>query len=393
MNSIGASAKTPIHVIDPHSDGAWPDSVAPGLRRYLTALNGTGPERLVANAAGVRGEILRIGEAVMPVLVSDGAPGKASILSPLGHHVRYPVEEIGRRVRGPGRLVLGALVAPLAVAFRAGALDRVAFVNHWLLSGAPAPDVPDDIWPAILSYLAARHREHALVIQDIKPSLQADLAHALRAAGAIAVPTRTVNIFDPAAPLEGKRFKKVRHSHSRGRRMLRDAEGDLVPREVALRQADTLARLYRSSNIARHSTLNPAYLPAFFEAALGCAEFRLQAWRARGADDDRIAAFNLQRTDAGTIHWSTFGAEPDHPHQGGYYERITYADLAAAKEQSLVLDWGAGAERFKRLRGAVPHAQIEMVFIAHLPARQRAAWRLLARLRDLRRRQLDRRVG
>ena len=392
MNGITEIGGVAVGVINPEDDTDWPDAVSPGIRRYLTALSGDGPSRLAVNAKGITGEILRVGEAVLPVLVSDGVRGKASILSPLGHHVYYPVEEIGRR-SWLGRRGVRALVSPLEALFRIGRLDRVALVNHWLLSGAPEPTIPEEAWPAVVAYLAHRHPRHALVVQDIKPDLQAGTAQALMAAGARPVPTRMVNIIDPADPLKGKRFKKTRYKRTVGERMVREAEDDRVTREAARAQPETLARLYRQSNVERHSALNPNYTAEFFRTALGCETFDIHAWRAPGTGGGEIVAFNIQRSDPGVIYWSTFGAERDGASGDGLYERITATDIITALETGKLLDWGAGADEFKRLRGAQPHLQVEMVITGHLPPHQRAAWNALAYLRTLRRRQLDGQTG
>ncbi len=369
-----------IAVIDPDRKENWPSAVPPGIRRYLTALSRTGPSRLAENAKGVVGEILRVGELVLPVLVSDGAPGKALILSPLAHHVYYPIQEIGRTSRILGRLGLRALVSPLELTLRAGALDRVAFINHWLLSGAPPPEVPAPAWPQVFSYLADRHPSHALLVQDIKPSLAPAIVGGLDSAGAVSVPTRTVAIVDPAASLEGQRFRRVRYKRARGRSMIHDAMPDLAALPNATRQAE----LYLHSNVARHSNLNPAYLQASFQLALSCEEFTLHAWRAPRGVSDKVAAFNLQRMDSHTIHSSTFGAEPSERKSDSYCERIAATDIAVSEDRNLLLDWGAGADEFKRLKGAAPHAQMEFAYIEHLPAVRRTPWLLLAWLRHVR---------
>jgi hypothetical protein len=388
-HDTGAAPPPSPRIIDPSVDEEWPTGVPAGIRHYLSALHGNGPAALAGNASGVRGEIVRVSDRVLPVLVSDGKPGKASILSPIGHHVLYPIEEIGRRTRHFGQRGVAALASPLLALFRAAALDRAVFVNHWLLSGAPPPDLPETAWPDLFAFLAARHPRHAIVVQDVKPALEPGLAQALAAAGAIAVPTRSVAIFDAAMPLDGGRYKKTRNKIARALAALKDAEADRLPSDLARAHPQTLAALYRHSNVDRHSMLNPAYTAAFFKTALDAEEFRIQAWRAPGAGDDRIAAFNLQRVDGRTIHWSTFGTEPGDALQNSrYYERVAATDLAMAMEHGLLLDWGAGALDYKRFRGARQVAQVEMVHVAHLPPLQRAAWHLLAALRAMRARKV-----
>jgi hypothetical protein len=395
MDQTSGNFAAGVGLVNPARDADWPAATPAGIRRYLAALAEKGPAHFAANAVGVATEILRVGDSLLPLLVSDGVAGKASILSPLGHHISYPIEEISRRSRVLTRPLLSALLSPLALTLKAGALDRVVLLNHWLLSGSPAPDLPSAAWGPVIAYLSARYPSHALVVQDVKPDLQPALAAALIRAGGLAVPTRQVQVIDPKVCLSGKSAKKKRYRRVVARRIAEKAAADLVSLEVARAQTARLAELYRASNIGRHSALNPDYLQAFFDLALDCEEFHLHAWRAAEGSPEWIVAFNLQRHDAEFIHWSTFGCEdppPDGPERSvpSHYERVAATDIVVAEETGLMLDWGAGADEFKRLRGAVAHQQIEVVFVRHLAVHRRAAWHLLARLRRWRARQLGR---
>lgn len=367
-------------VIDPVRDDDWPAATPPGVRRYLAALASDDAARFVANAPGVRVEILRAGEAVLPLAVSDGRPGKASMLSPTAHHVHYPIHEIARASGRRGtRLLLRLACAPLLALFRLGALDRVVYVNHWLMVGSPAVAVAGDDWPAVVAAVAARHPDHAVVVVDLHPEREPDLAAALLAAGGRAIPTRYVHMLDPARDTS----RSVRRQRKELRRDLARAEALRIAPAAVARQGERLAALYRHSNVERHADLNPHYTPAFFALALGCEQFACQAWRAPDADDDRVAGFNIQCDDGATIFWSAFGADPE-PRRPSFYLLACAADLTRAEATGMAFDWGAGAAEVKRLRGAVPTWQVEVVFAAHLPSRRRFAWWLLATLRTLR---------
>ncbi|MBW4708904.1 hypothetical protein KX928_14035 [Roseobacter sp. YSTF-M11] len=391
MGHLNDSTTDPVKVIDPVQPDQWPDNTPAGIRRYLSEVARAGPPHFVENAQGVAAEILRVGQTVLPVLVSDGGAGKASILSPFAHHIRYPIDEISRNSAYLSGLLLRILLSPLSLFLKAGKLDRVVLLNHWLMSGSPEPDVPPSLWPEVIACLGQRYPTHAIVLQDIKPSLEAERATALKAAGGVFVPTRLVNIIDPQDKLSGAKNKKKRYARNVARRHYIDTAGQLMSHAETRAQVERICQLYRHSNIERHSGLNPVYTPAFFDLTFDCGEFRWQAWPQETTD--QIAAFNLQRLDDKFIHWSTFGAEEpdadaDHPDHS-LYERVAATDLAVAEETGLLLDWGGGAMEFKKLRGAAIHAQYEVVFTAHLHPWRRAVWAVLAWLRKKRLHQLD----
>ena len=376
-------------IIDPAREADWPAATPPGVRRYLGALAQAGAGRFVANAPGVEVEILRVGETVLPLAVCDGRPGAASMLSPTGHHVHYPVHEIARASgrRGVATL-LGLACAPLIGLFRLGALDRVAYVNHWLMVGSPAPAVAPEAWPAIVDAVAARHPRHAVVVVDVRPGQAPELAAALARIGGRAIPTRLTHVIDPSDDPHAPGLRKTRRQRRVMRRDLAAAEADRIAPAALAAQTERLADLYHRSNVARHAALNPHYTAAFFALALGCAQFTIWGWRAPQHDGTRVAGFNLQCDDRSTMHWTAFGAGSA-PRRPSYYMLALASDLVRSERTGMVLDWGAGAAEVKRLRGAVPRWQFEVAFTAHLPWRQRLAWWLLGTLRALRLRQQE----
>lgn len=390
MENSDTKVANGIQVIDPLEDEEWPAETPEGIRRYLTHLAERKPESFVLNAAGVDAIVLRVGEAVLPVLVSDGAAAKASILSPFGHHLSYPIEEISRRSKYLQPWMLRVSLLPLSLLLRSGKVDKIVLVNHWLLSGAPKPDVARSDWREVVHFLSLKYPQHAIVLQDIKPEVAPDNASSVTDAGACLIPTRLVHIVDPKRPLVGKECKKIRYERNRSRKIYADNLKNLIQSDMLDDATRQMRELYVKSNIARHSTLNPDYTEAFFELALKCEEFRFHAWH--GPDKSKITGFNLQRSDSEYVHWSTFGldadAVTDGTHNQGLYHLIIAADLHESEQNGLMLDWGAGAKEFKQFRGALEYVQYEAVFFQHLSYWRRFVWRSLAWLRNLRLRQL-----
>lgn len=381
-----------VDFIDVNAEEGWPQDTPIGIRRYLSELVCKTPQAFVDNVEGVVARVMRVGDQVLPVMVCDGKGGIASILSPYGHHICYPVEEIARESPYLSVRLLHAFLSPLTLLLRAGSLDRVVMINHWLLSGSPEPNLPDQAWPEVLAFLSKRYPEHAIVLQDLKPDLSPNTATVLSDVGAVLIPSRLVHIVNPADPLEGSKNKGKRYKRNLARRQYLAGLAEEASEQEITVQSQRLCALYRASNVARHSALNPQYTQAFFELAAGCAEFSYRAWVRPG--NAQIAAFNLQRLDNRFIHWSTFGVDPATPNpvdqNHSYYERAASTDLALAEETGLLLDWGGGAAEFKKLRGATEYVQYEAVIAEHLGWLSRLAWLILARLRTLRLHQLGR---
>lgn len=338
------------------------------------------------NAKGVEAKVLRVSDTVLPVLISDGAPGKASVFSPYTHHVAYPIEIVSKRSRYLSKRLLTALLFPLSLVLKVGAVDKVVFVNHWMLNGAPVPDLPADAWSDVIAFISEHYPEHGIVLQDVKPAIEEGYARNLARASGLFVPTRIVNVIDPEKDLSGKTNKKIRYNRSRARQLYQETLSSRVQDTMTAAQCAQISELYQRTNIEKHSDLGPIYTDRFFELAWQCEEFVAHAWIEQGSV--KIVAFNLLRKDDTWIHWSAFGIDDAAPEnqlrKSSLYQRAVAADLHVSEEFGLLLDWSAGTTEFKKLRGAVPCAQYEVVFTKHLGLVRRCAWHTLAALKRLR---------
>ena len=355
---------------------AWPDTIPPGMRAYLTAIADPGPRALVANAHAT-GRLLRAGDAVLPVIVPHSVQPSdpAAFLVPTVHHIEYPRRTFVRH--GPG--VLSAPLRGLRNTLRAAGLDRVVYLNHWLTTGSPElPPVPLDDTIAVLR---KSYPDRAIVVPDIVPDLDTDAAAALEHQGAWPVPTRTIRVFDPVRSLSGRRFRTERNNLNAGRRLLRERAALALPRDVLPSQTGRMAALYRASYVDRHSLLNPDYTEVFFANLLHAEPVQATGWSHGGNADAPLAAFSMQWLGRRAITWSVFGRDPAEPDDRRSYETALARDIEAAETACVPIRWGAGADAFKRNRGARKHLQVEMVFATHLSATQQAAWRALQRLR------------
>lgn len=65
------------------------------------------------------------------------------------------------------------------------------------------------------------------------------------------------------------------------------------------------------------------------------------------------------------------------PGKEGLYRMLTALCIEEAARRRWVLNFSSGASHFKRLRGGAPEIEYSMVYVRHLPAARRAAWRAL----------------
>lgn len=358
---------------------------------YLAAIAGRGVDDFLANGRGLEMVLRFAAGRPVPLLVSDGRPGKAAIASPTAHHLGYPSHEIGSAHGHVAHLVLRAAARPVEVVLRLLAFDRVVFVNHWLFPSAPPLPAERDELARLLESVARDWPEHALVVPGVVPALSPQLISALVGLGGRAVPSRIVHLQRPGRSFRGGGMRTVRHNRNADfavhARHAPRATSDPV---VLAAQAERIAELYRQLYLERYPAwLNPQLTPDFFRLLIESGAFEVCGWT---DDEGRLVAFNVRLIDDGVIWWTVGGYDTTLPRSRGLYRLISTDDVAAVEQRGLLLNQGAGNGDFKRRRGAEPATEFEVVFDRHLAPHRRLPWALLARVRRWRVGQVGREV-
>lgn len=360
------------------------------LRELLDALLHRSVGGLLGNGHGLRLEVEELGRdgtaSKVPLLVSDGlsrGPQNASIASPHGHYLAYPLVEAQRRTNP----IAAALLAPVGPSMRAFSrltrFDRVVFVNHWLFVPGPPLEQASELGP-LIERLRRRYPDHALVFSGLTAECTA-LGHdrvlrALLELGGRHLRRRTVYLFDPHRRLSGQRRRRVHKLIRHDLQLLDEARSRAIldPDEL-LGRVDEMRRLYEHLFFEQHPTgLNTHYTEDFLRIVLSCPLFRSIAWQ---GEDGRLEAFCCTLHLNHTMIWSICGYQGPDARERGLFRRLYVHDLEVARETGQLLHVGAGNGPFKRFRGAQPTQEMDVVFDRHLSARRRLPWTVLRHLR------------
>src|SRR5690348_8234982 len=170
----------------------WPASADGDYARgYLGPLLARGPEAYIANAH-TRLWALRAGALVLPVSAGEFHPQNSYVCSPYSHYVSYALQEFRELKNPPLEAALRLLFRGLGVYLRGSALDRVVYVNNWLLSTNLYPAGAAEQAPAIAQALAAEFPDRAVIFRSVDACGNPELLTALRSAGARLVFSRSV---------------------------------------------------------------------------------------------------------------------------------------------------------------------------------------------------------
>jgi hypothetical protein len=347
----------------------WPDTPdGHYARRVLAPMVEHGAARYIANVhAEVR--VLAAGGAVLPLVLAD--PERAGrdsyVVSPTNHYVDYAQREVELELGGSP--VLRRAFPPLIEAFRPllrwGGVERVAYVNNWLLSTNLYPRLCAGTLRALRDFVAGTFPDRAVVFRSVNEALNAELLAGLRALGFRPVLSRQVYLWNPRRG--GPVPRSLRQDANLARRteyVWGEAHEDDVPR---------LRALYAALYLDKYSPFNPQFTDNFVRAALRDGWLQVLALR-RGGRTDAVVGW-VERDGVMTAPF--IGYDRSVPASEGLYRLISYRLVEEARRRGHLLNQSSGASDFKRFRGGVAALEFNLVFDRHLPLRARLPWRVL----------------
>jgi len=351
---------------------SWPDTPdGDYARRVLGPLVRDGAERFIANVhAEVRA--LAVDGIVLPLVLADPSRGGTDsyVVSPTNHYVDYARREVELELGGSR--VLAALLPPLIEGFRPllrwGRIERVAYVNNWLLSTNLYPPLERAALRELRDFTAGAFPDRAVVFRSVNERLNAALLHDLLALGFRPVFSRQVYLWDPArtGPVPRSLRQDAGLAGRTGYEWI-EAEG------IADADVPRLRELYAQLYLGKYSPFNPQFTEGFVRAALRERWLTVQALRRDGRID---AVLGFVERD-GTMTAPLIGYDRAVPREEGLYRLISYRLVEEARRRGLLLNQSSGAAAFKRFRGGEAALEFNLVYHRHLPARTRAPWRVL----------------
>ena len=323
-------------------------------------------------------DVVVCGARRWPVTLGDADQGPeatwlASLVSAL---IGAPKDEARQAHDIAGRLLHRALDIAEHLARRAGA-DRAAIVNNTLLSVSPIGAAQLPPLAVALTAAAARWPDRIVVARGILAERETVKAHAALAGG-IAVPSRVSYTFDlttgtlpdkinarrDRALLEKSTFERIRHE------------------DFSAADLDAAHAQYADVYLARHHSRNPHYT----------RQFLADVHHARGAEffglksGGELQAFVALRDHGDFLSVPLIGYVTDADRQAGLYRKIFALALEVARDRRAVINFGAGAGRYKSLRGA--QAVTEWIIV--VPTRVTVLGRIIHGLLKVSERPLDR---
>lgn len=355
-----------IHALQfpPMEDGNY-------ARRYLLPLITDDIQKYIRNVYNTQLMAVKVGETIIPVTVTDFHPQNTYTVSPYSHYVSYGGLEEVKHLENPlAEFLVKLVMYPVAWFFRSTELDKVVFVNNYLLSTNLYPSVNSEQLSALSEALIERFPDRAIVFRSVDQKKNPHIFDALKGLGYDLVISRQVWYMDPVASLKTRQCKE-------DMRVLKKTGYEVVDGEtLSDDELHRAANLYELLYLKKYSYFNPQFTVEFLKLARDQKILFLYGLRKNGRLDG-IMGFFVRN---GAMTQPLFGYDTALPQDEGLYRLLTLVTLKEGLKRGLFVHASGGVGKFKKVRGGESVTEYNAVYTKHLPKRRRSPWKLIGRL-------------
>ncbi|MCL4835909.1 MAG: GNAT family N-acetyltransferase [Caldilineaceae bacterium] len=347
----------------------WPET-ADGkyARRYLLPFLSDGPQAYIRNVHNTELMVAQVGETILPLTVTHFHPDNSYTCSPYSHYISYGgYEEVKRLGNPPVEALIRAALHPVAWYFRRAGLDRVVYVNNWLLSTNLYPGLDEATIRALAQALPERFPDRTVIFRSVDKRANPLLLESLRGEGYRMVLSRQVWYMQPAEALRTRQVKE-------DARVLRGYRYEVVDgKDLTDDELERCLELYNLLYLEKYSYYNPQFTEAFLRLARDADILHLRALRRDGLINGVMGFFVRN----GLMTQPLFGYDTGLPVDEGLYRLLTLITLQEGLERGLLVHASGGVGKFKKIRGGKSVIEYNAVYDQHLPIHRRLPWRIL----------------
>lgn len=312
--------------------------------------------------------IIKCGDLLMPGIL----PGKridCYVSSPYSQYITYAIAELQEIDSAAARSILKFFLKTLGSFAKLCDINKVVYVNNWLLSTNLYPNIEEDDLIGIKEKLKELYPDRVIIFRSLNDKCNTDLMAKLTKLGASRTLSRQVYVSDPFEKkyLERKDFHK-------DRKFLAKSKLKRIKEGFSDKEIESIKRLYDKLYIDKYFDLNPQFTFKYFKNAVENNLFNFQLL----SDGDKPKAVLGYFNRNGQMTTPIFGFDTDAPPKEGLYRLISSILMHESEEHSLILNQSSGAAHFKRQRGAFPFIEYNYYFAKHVGLKQRLIWKVLS---------------
>ena len=341
-------------------------------RRYLTPFIMNGPQKYIKNVHNTKMMAVKVGDVLLPITVTDFHIDNSYSCSPYSHYVSYGgFDEVKRLQNPPVEALIKLILYPVAWYFRQAELDRVVFVNNWLISTNLYPPIEADQLKVLSEALPKWFPDRAIIFRSVDQFRNSHLHQTLERLGYEMMLSRQVWYLNPEYGLS----LKVHREDMRAVRKNRHIQND----ELSDDEVGRGLQLYNMLYLEKYSYFNPQFTEDFIRLARDEKLLEIKTIRL----DGKLNALMGYLTRNGVMTPPLYGYDTSLPQETALYRHLTVMTMREAMEKKLLLHDSAGVGRFKKKRGARRVIEYNAVFTKHLPRNRQLPWKIIRKISEM----------
>jgi len=337
-------------------------------RRYLLPLMMDGAQKYIRNVFNTQLMLAKVDDVIIPITLSDFHLDNSYTVSPYSHYVSYGgFEEVKHLNNPPMEALIKLLMIPIAWYFRKAELDKVAYVNNYLLSTNLYPSVNSDQLSALSEALTRWFPDRVIVFRSVDEKKNPHIADILKEKEYELVLSRQVRYMDAEEASRTRQYKEdVRVLRKHGYEIV---DGKELSDEELARSLDLYNMLY----LKKYSYYNPQFTFEFMKLARDNEVLYLRALK-RNGQINAVMGFFIRN---GAMTQPLFGYDTSLPQEEGLYRLLTLITLQEGLQRNLLVHASGGVGKFKKVRGGKSVIEYNAVYHKHLPAWRQMPWKLI----------------
>jgi hypothetical protein len=178
-------------------------------RRYLLPMMLNGAQKYIKNVHDTQLMIAKVDNIIIPITVTDFHLDNTYTCSPYSHYVSYGgYEEVKHLNNPPVEALIKFLMGPIAWYFRKAELDKVVYVNNYLLSTNLYPSVNSEQLSALTDALPKWFPDRAIVFRSVDARKNPQIVDLLEEKEYELVLSRQVWYINPEEAIRSKGYKE-----------------------------------------------------------------------------------------------------------------------------------------------------------------------------------------
>lgn len=305
------------------------------------------------------------------VVVDDYFQSQSYVASLFNTYILYSVEEL-EIIHLPKWLtvLLKGVICGVGKLFNQHKMDRVVYVNNWLVSTNLYPEnfspTQADI-QQLVNTIVAQFPKHTICFRSLTKKLNQSFIQMLQGAKFLPLASRQVYIFDAS---NGQTDNILKHRDTQRDLKLKKKfqsyfQWDQVPNAERARQ---YKKMYEQLYITKYCHLNPKYSEQWLMMSGKINMIRFHTMYDK--NDHSVGLNGIFQVDK-VMSIPIFGYDCDSSPKLAYYRQLVAECIADSVDQSLIYHASSGVADFKLNRGAEAHIEYSFCYVEHLSKQQR----------------------